>query len=614
MLLLVRARFEEFKEIREEPVTLVRSMMAMLLIIKQLIHYYPIAKSDLNDLIPLVRPYAFWAKPIGPFARSLYLSLLKESRFAGYNMRWRVDLEASQFFYLSETLQDRTSVSHFFVLQKKDPLVSMLQLSPSSDITVVHDRTPTRAAVVQTLVASLYSNATGTQRQALRKASQQLKVADKRVLLELMAEVTSINEDDTGAPPREHVAAILEDIANWPSTDEKEDSASQTVLGDAPVNARPWYVAHFAEPVSLQEALDHEGPTNGEPTERLRQLIQDIAILVQPGSGDHCILNVVIPGGTRQVNEAMRAYVSLLEAEQVPAGLSLQFFIMPSFASRVGGFLAAHDHWYRRNIWVPLRSNGFCIPAFSRYPDASIKAVGSTVDPTDLCPPARQLSLALDMWTLHARHTCKVQVFTADICTAGSTGFASDLSARFLSSIEIGTRPAAYEEVLRGEIKRHQHSETMLTNADIMAQDDSFRRRMTPPNLVIEFERVTGLTSKHVVAQACTYQDVSITNIHGGRGDLSTPISPLSELLTLYALQDERGKDAGNSCLFAKYQNHQIRSVSIKTGDQRPFSLLLDGILLTGCHSIRVVPTITEELGRVRMPFMTMQPIDISHA
>jgi hypothetical protein len=57
-------------------------------------------------------------------------------------------------------------------------------------------------------------------------------------------------------------------------------------------------------------------------------------------------------------------YVKLIE-EELLRGITLKYYLLPAARNHVAAFLARHDSWYNRHVYLPFRSASFILPWLS---------------------------------------------------------------------------------------------------------------------------------------------------------------------------------------------------------------------------------------------------------
>ena len=445
----------------------VRDVLGLLILGKQLMQYSPLPTSIISKLDKYVQKYCFWPAPVGDMAIRFLKLIKSEQHFPGFAMRRRVRYESSQAVFHSSVREERTQALHILATHSLDNILCMLETVDAKDIVVVNNRLPSKAIAASSVLATLMANGGGFG--PVTEGSAKLCAADEKTVTSTEEYIVTIEHMVEQEPNLEvchevikqgveRIMEIITDLA--PAESHDLHLASDCAPGLAPM----LHVAHYADPVDLQEALENPGSDRpivaaGEPLDRLRDLVEQVRVLLtgsehRPSIEDYAsdnstrqvVLPIVIAGGTLELQEVTRAYVNLVEEfGQMLGGIRLQFYILPTKPNALSAFFAAHDPWYRRNIYMPCHP-GFIVP----WPKDD-HARTQPIDNSELTPPGHLIQQSLNALVRGARCVTEIQLFNIEIWKdkkESGMSMIPSICLPFVSAVYFGARAAAKKSAL----------------------------------------------------------------------------------------------------------------------------------------------------------------------
>jgi hypothetical protein len=510
------ATTEEEKKRKMKYDVRVRSILASFLATKQLIEYAPLNQEFVTELLSYAHTYSCWAKPVSTVARTLLRQLRNELNIPGYSMRRRVRIESNQAVFKWDR-EDRTKRAvHFLVPYPpsgapKDNILCMFESVLSTEVTVENKRLPSKFTAAATVLSTLIANG----RDGAARAANKLLLADERKVADMEENWHSL---DFNAMETKDSKGLISRISAW-SMDQinglppaSEEALAQLKAEDklevdcAPRLAPILYVAHYSQAVDLQQALNEPGPDRpnvapGEPLDKLRDLIDGVRGLL---TGSECkptledytldvpsstvVLPIVIVGGNKQVQEVVRSYVNLIEecgSTQILGGVRIEFYVLPSKPCALASFLAAHDPWYRRNLFVPISTPAFLVP----WPQDDNAKYAKAGEDSSICPPGKMLKYALDTMVRFSRNVTEIQVFKIDIWKEprSSRSDMQSITIPFVARVEMGVRVAA-AKVEEAKIKAGADAKENI--AKNLMSDAKWLAALELPRLSVDFVAV----------------------------------------------------------------------------------------------------------------------------
>jgi len=319
------------------------------------------------------------------------------------------------------------------------------------------------------------------------------------------------------------------------------------------------------------------------------------------------VLPIVIVGGNKQVQEVVRSYVNLIEecgSTQILGGVRIEFYVLPSKPCALASFLAAHDPWYRRNLFVPISTPAFLVP----WPQDDNAKYAKAGEDSSICPPGKMLKYALDTMVRFSRNVTEIQVFKIDIWKEprSSRSDMQSITIPFVARVEMGVRVAA-AKVEEAKIKAGADAKENI--AKNLMSDAKWLAALELPRLSVDFVAV-GLSDnsdeQKEQVSATSFTELSVCNIHSGDNDRSIPSNPCDERLELFALQDAKGALSEPQHFFTTTPNNHVAKVEVYSS--APFDILVDDHLLTEVRHISI-SKLDIMTGPMKIPVMSMIPL-----
>jgi len=325
------------------------------------------------------------------------------------------------------------------------------------------------------------------------------------------------------------------------------------------------------------------------------------------GTGD-IELRFVIAGGDLLLHQFLSAYLFCIQSNpQLLTGLKCKFCVVPWQSNGVSAFLARHDSWYNRHVYVPFRSQAFLVPW------VSVDKVEESDRSLEL--PGQFLRSLVDSYVREAAVTCNFNVYKVQawVRAPESKGGVPDTTPcdqliPFIQRVELGVDAAVHlfrQTVEKGKAERKLE--------DVM-KDRAFTWQ-TPPELNVRFTQMdlAGNKLAQIIDDGAVYDSILLANVPR-KSDPCFPADPLSPWLEMFARPHRtytRAPTKKNFLLGDPKQHVHAADVSSVTSSGS-FHILVDGQRFGPYNRIRISPVLEEGTGRAfTFPIQTFFPLDI---
>lgn len=319
-------------------------------------------------------------------------------------------------------------------------------------------------------------------------------------------------------------------------------------------------------------------------------------------------VRVVLSCGNTMLHSFVCAYAQMLQNKPDGLGVNLKLYLVPFERNHVASFLARHDSFYNRHVYVPFRSPVFVMPWIDSDP-----RFGATALDEDEKVPEAPLSVGVmfrdlvSVYLREARSTYAMRLWKVDAWTESKEGEQHDHSIPFLQRFEMGLVPQA---------RAYQKEKGLPSDVSFqtLVKDRNFK--FQPPDVSVTFTRVNmhGHQLEPVSDESVPYNSVLLANVPR-RGDASFPPSPAAGWLEMHARLSDSSQNrakARKNALMSDPKQH-VHSVTITAADpDTPFLVRVDGFNFGPYKKVVVSPLEDPKTHeQMTFPIQTFFPIEV---
>lgn len=373
-------------------------------------------------------------------------------------------------------------------------------------------------------------------------------------------------------------------------------------------------------------------------------------------------LRLMLAGGDELLHQVVCAYCELKQTKpELFEGLRVQFFVLPFARNHLAAFMARHDAWYNRHVYVPARSNNFMLPwvrvdqsemdaaaagsgasssssASPMSPGAGAAAAAMEEEGGDLPPPGQFFRRCIESYAREATLSMAAQVWTVEgYVSAESEGLRPDPKAKvppipgpdqltpFLQRVEFGALAAA------ADFKRARKLPDGLRLEDIVSGASPLSRGFdyAPVELVVKFTKMDscGRITEVLTEDPAVYQQLLLSAVPR-RGDPTFPAAPTAPNLELHAKHHKSHASNKQAALLGRRsalaQDPKQHVVEVEVWAANPnlaFPVLIDGQLFGPYYRLKLLPCFETHVDasgqqastgrRMTLPLQHFFPMDI---
>jgi len=352
-------------------------------------------------------------------------------------------------------------------------------------------------------------------------------------------------------------------------------------------------------------------------------------------------LRIMIGGGDELLHQVVCAWVSLRHTRpEVLEGLAVQFGLLPFGSTRnhLAAFIARHDAWYNRHIFLPSRAQPFMVPwvraessggdneatsgaasatstsgsaaaasAGMLSPSSAAAAASVEEEGVEVTPVGSFLRKSFESYARESSLTINPFLYQLEgYLTADSEGLKPDLKAKqppipgpdhlipFIQRAELGILPAA------AEYKKTKRLGVSVSPEDIVQGNHPSARGFeysTPIELMVSFTRMdlAGRIVEMVHEDPATYQQLLLTTVPRNTDPTFPPLptAPYMELFGRFHKSDKTGKQANmarKSILMADPRQHVVELEVTAANPNQTFGIMIDNQYFGPYYKVKLLP------------------------
>jgi len=316
--------------------------------------------------------------------------------------------------------------------------------------------------------------------------------------------------------------------------------------------------------------------------EQLETIFANYATVPKP-----ITVRLVIAGGNKLFHSFLCSYMRMeqIHMEWIK-GINIQLFVVPWSSNDLANFIARHDSWYNRHVYVPSRTPLLVLP-FSNPTDELFEP-----DDTEDAPPVEKPGLFLReimaSYIRSAQQTLPVNVYLLEgwldpIPVKSDKDKTEKKQKDKKIDLMADSIVPFIGRVVLGEEADKQQAEKKTKNAKFT---------YNPEDLVVRFSRMdlAGNTFATQAEDPFPYQAITIANLPVP-DDVCYAADPSVPWLEMHALVSKKAdatKVGGRNLLLTDPRQH-VDCVEVScTGPSQSFSCLVDGVLFGPFHHIKV--------------------------
>jgi hypothetical protein len=363
-------------------------------------------------------------------------------------------------------------------------------------------------------------------------------------------------------------------------------------------------------------------------------------------------IRLMIAGSDELLHQVVCAWCALKQAKpELFDGLSPKFYLLPFSKNHMAAFLARHDAWYNRHIYVPSRSSTFMAPwirvdqndldgsGASSSSSSSSSPAGLEEEGAELPPPGQFFRRSFESYAREAQVTCEPHIYQLEgFLTPDSEGLKPALNSKnpgipgpdqlvpFLQRAEIGVMAAAAEfRRTRPAIPASVRLEDIASGVSPHSKGFEY----TPVDLVVKFTKMDlqGNITEVVTEDATVYQSLLVSNVPR-KSDFLFPPNPTSPNLEMGArlhknYNAQKAAQLGRKNVLAQDAKQHVVEVEIWAANpQQTFSIVIDNQPFGPYYRVKLLPcfeTFVEKEAaaatstgkRMKFPIQTFFPMDM---
>ncbi len=372
-------------------------------------------------------------------------------------------------------------------------------------------------------------------------------------------------------------------------------------------------------------------------------------------------LRLMLAGGDELLHQVLCAWCALRQTRpEVFEGLRPRFFLLPYARNHLAAFMARHDAWYNRHVYVPSRSNTFMLPwmreeeggggggaagasgsnssssgsgpsgAMSPGSQAAGAADAAAEEAGDL-PPGVYFRRSLESYAREAALTMDAAVWQCEgYVSAESEGLRPDPKAKvppipgpdqltpFFQRVELGVSPAAAEFKRARKLPDSVRVEDIVSGSAPAGRSFEFNN---PTELVVKFTKMDsqGRITQVITEESAVYQSILLSAVPR-RGDPTFPASPTAPNIELaaklhksYAGNKQAALLGRKPALLQDPKQHIVELEVWAANPNHAFGLMLDGQYFGPYYRVKILPAFnpTGNGGTMTFPLQHFFPMDI---
>jgi hypothetical protein len=665
------------QQMKMNPKVAETTFCALFHLLKNLMSIHAISDTNfIRMTLATLQPFYLWPHPYGIQTRELLIQLQVEALLAGSLLRARLDQETHTTPYVdldaspSQQANAASSASAtggasgeltsalFYLYSQDDKLsqayVSILDLKPwkqqstrkspnyvkeQDDIPVLC--TPTiQAHVILNLFACEPSFQSG-----LEEDVTNMRQCNNESVFILYKKTQSMIKDILDRPNEskeirlKSLTEIRSQLKQFSSSNDKKDL----------IRLPEKLVAPFSPPLPSISHLSLSTPNTStfhfDPRDQWRMIGHRVAPFVHVPIFDELValfgmyrdsnrvqpltLRLMISGADELLHQIICAWCSIKQTKpELLDGLAPKFYLLPFSRNHLSSFLARHDSWYNRHIYVPCRSNTFMTPWIKvdqndmdslTHTNGSNGATGSASSSSsgplaagleeegaELPPPGQFFRRSFESYAREAQITLEPYIYQLEGYTsAESEGLRPSSSSKtpgipgpdqlvpFFQRAEIGVLPAA------SDFRRMKKFDSSVRLEDIASGVSSHSKgfEYIPTELTVKFTKmdIQGRISEVITEDPTFYQSLLISNVPRKNDITSTP-NPTYPNLELGARlhkthNTQKSTNLGRKHILSTDSKQHVVEVEIwATNPNQSFGIMLDNQYFGPFYRVKLLP------------------------
>jgi hypothetical protein len=287
-------------------------------------------------------------------------------------------------------------------------------------------------------------------------------------------------------------------------------------------------------------------------------------------------------GGDAVLHNVLCAYMQIHQSNpQLLESVQVHFYLVPLQENHFAAYIARHDSWYNRHIFVPFRLDPFLVPWIAV--DDSTKQKGEE----KVNPPGQFLRSCIESYISEGKQSFDTTVWCVQGWKIG-TSTKPDALIPFVQRLAIGAN-AAIEEVKQAN---------NLPHATVKEVKKNKQYDYSALELGVKFVKssMTGEVMHLVKDEPCTYTNLSLSHVPHIE-DACVPPHPTHTWLELHGEPDKSArKKFTKNHLVANNTQHicsmELQAVKGKAYNSGRFHVLIDGVSFGPYERIKVSPCV----------------------
>lgn len=298
----------------------------------------------------------------------------------------------------------------------------------------------------------------------------------------------------------------------------------------------------------------------------------------------HCEVRIVVAGGPHVLHCVTCAYLVLkIERPDLFQFIIPRFFLLPIVPIPLSAYLARHDSWYNRHVFIPFRSELFLLPK----PQTPVQAAFNFDPSTPLSCASTFFRNIAEEYACEAQHTLNVSLFKVD-CWTDSPNSPQQMAKRGLGVLPDQSMP-------------------MIQRLEIGFSALPAGRQLQPPALRLQYTRadLDGHVLGTSLDDTLAFQHIVLSHVPQPQ-DVCFPADPSSSSVEMFAFLNEASKAKAKSRVVRSHVSH----VEISSADPNQlFYIIMDGLQFGPYYRITVSPLLAADGSISSLPISTFFPI-----
>ena len=362
-------------------------------------------------------------------------------------------------------------------------------------------------------------------------------------------------------------------------------------------------------------------------------------------------LRLMISGGDELLHQFVCAWCSIKQTKpELLDGLAPRFYLLPFHRNHMAAFIARHDAWYNRHIYVPSRSPTFMVPwvKIDQNEMETLQAGNSSSsgpagplaeeEGAELPPPGQFFRRTIESYAREASLPFEPFIYQLEgYLSAESEGLRPSTSGKvpsipgpdhlvpFLQRAEVGILAAAAEFKKMKKLPDSVRIEDIASG--VAPQGKGFE--YIPTDLTVKFTKMDlqGRISEVVTEDSTVYQSLLLSNVPR-KGDFCFPPNPTYPNMELGARlhknhNAQKSANLGRKNILAQDPKQHVVEVDISaTNPNQTFGIMLDNQYFGPFYRVKLLPCFETfiEKGeaaasssgkRMKFPIQTFFPMDM---